>query len=146
MVAGIITPLYVFAGILFCTGNISYLHTYKTFFQPHIILFKKEDLFLYITIGFTLILSLYGLLVMNNTISKAHMQIRKGWQLVFAFFLFLPAVIWLKLNSWPSDLILLMVPAALYVSAFFASKQRVAANIVFWLLTGLALYNGWVVK
>ncbi len=143
---GILTPFYLLISYLFLKGELSLLPLPRQLFDFYIII-KPQMPLIIITIAVAAGITIWSMLVVQQTGTRELIQVRKSWALVGILLIFLiPGILFIH-NAWPLALFIAMVPASCYIGFAFGSIPRNVIPVVFfWLLIGLSIYNNWFAK
>jgi hypothetical protein len=143
---GILTPFYFLVTCLFLKGNLKLLPLPQQLFD---IYFNVKPQFSLITITLiaAALVTLWAMVVVQQTGSRELIQVRKSWTLAGVFLIFyIPAIFFVR-QAYPSAVLVAMIPAACYLGYAFGSTSRsIIPTIIFWLFVGLSIYNNWFAK
>jgi Family of unknown function (DUF6427) len=144
VLVGIITPLYIFAAILFLTDNVgSYKYPGFHFSYPHFFGNRWAYAALFIVFFTTAI----GLYFVNNNISRQVVQTRKSWQLLFLYIIVAATVPFINTAINFSYWILLAIPISpVIAAAFFYPQKKIFATILHWIMFGIFVAIGFFGK
>ena len=143
---GILTPFYFLVACLFLKGNLKLLplpqHLFNIYFNS-----KPQFSLTTITLIVAALITLWAMLVVQQTGSRELIQVRKSWTLAGVFLIFyIPAIFFVQ-HAYPSAILVAMIPAACYIGYAFASTSgSIIPTIIFWLFIGLSIYNNWFAK
>jgi len=143
---GIITPFYFLVSYLFLKGDLKFLPLPKQLFNFYLSS-KQQFSLVIITLIIAAAVTVWSMLVVQNSGNRELIQVRKSWTLAGVFLIFfMPAIFFIKL-AYPSAILVAMIPAACYIGYAFGSTSRsIIPTIIFWLFVGLSIYNNWFAK
>jgi hypothetical protein len=143
LLMGVLLPYYFLAAYLFLIDQLKTINQYLPIFQIHYPV-SHPDLWLWINLGYLLVVLLIGMVYWQKYHNRMVMQIRKNWSVMLVLLLILVIAPFLFAGAGMDTAILSLIPLSAFVSnAFGYPKKLLLPNLIFWAAIILVVHNNW---
>lgn len=143
LLLGIVTPVYLFAAVLFLNDNLNRFLALLPHFHWHLLPIQNQSpLVITFIAGALLIVS--GIFAWQANVGKMVIQTRRCWSVIFFMFLFsIPLLFGISGEDMPALLLGMVPAAALSSNTFVYAKNNLIQTILFWLVVLAVIFNNW---
>jgi hypothetical protein len=137
-IIGILTPWYFLASYLFFTNRLYSFHVSGIGISHA---FYKPVMTELIGISLIVFMIVMGALLVQSSVSKQVLQVRKNWSLLFLFLIISIAIPLLDLHHSIGYWLLSLIPASAFIGcAFYYPRTRWFPMVLQWIMVGFVVY------
>ncbi|HUZ60821.1 MAG TPA: hypothetical protein VMU83_18765 [Hanamia sp.] len=137
-IAGVLTPWYFLAALLFLNNNLYSFHLTGFGFSYPFLHSSKPEL---IGILIIIVLTIIGEGFVQPVSSKQILQVRKNWQLMLLYLIIALAIPLINNISDKSECLLVLVPVSAFIACgFYYPRIKWIPRILHWAMVGFVLY------
>jgi len=143
LLMGILLPYYFLGAYLFMNDQFATIKQYLPILKLHFPVAHPSQ-WLWISLGYLLLVLLFGIFYWQQFINRMVIQIRKNWGVMMVLLLILMVAPFLFAGAGMDTAILCLIPLSAFVAnAFGYPKQLLLPNLLFWLAIVLVVHNNW---
>jgi hypothetical protein len=140
---GVLLPYYFLAAYLFLNDQLKTIVNYSPLLRMHFPV-THPDLWMWINLGYLLVVLLIGMIYWQRYNNRMVMQIRKNWSIMLVLLLILVIAPFLFEGAGMDTAILSLIPLSAFVAnAFSYPKRLFLPNLIFWVAIILVVHNNW---
>jgi hypothetical protein len=143
LLMGVLLPYYFLAAYLFLNDQLKTIVNYSPLLRMHFPV-THPDLWMWINLGYLLVVLLIGMIYWQRYNNRMVMQIRKNWSIMLVLLLILVIAPFLFEGAGMDTAILSLIPLSAFVAnAFSYPKRLFLPNLIFWVAIILVVHNNW---